>query len=156
MTASGVRDVPVLAVRASTKTTLWLVLDTSGSMSDSQMAVGIGLIMNACARRGVAVHVFSCDAEVSGPPKRVSRWQDARTAVKGGGGTDFRPIFQLYEDTPAAHRPQILQIWTDGDGPAPSQPPSGQLAVQWILSCPYGRPTRPAPWGEVVEIEVDQ
>jgi predicted metal-dependent peptidase len=156
MAATGLRDVPVLPVRASTKTTVWLVIDTSGSMSDKQLELGIGLVQAQCARRGVALYVFSCDADISGPPKRVSRWQDARHAIKGGGGTDFRPIFQLYEDTSPQDRPNVIQVWTDGDGPAPKEPPSGNVVVQWILSCPWGEPHRPALWGDVVAIGKDE
>jgi predicted metal-dependent peptidase len=155
MLASGVRDVPVLPVRADHKVALWLVIDTSGSMSERQLELGVGLVQAQCQRRGVAVSVFSCDADVSGPPTRVKSWQDAASSIKGGGGTDFRPIFALYERTPPQDRPQVIQVWTDGDGPAPEQAPKG-VVVQWILSCPYGEPRPPASWGDVVTISRDE
>lgn len=145
------RRAPVMPVRSAQKSRVWLVIDTSGSMSEEQVALGIGLIRQLCTARNVELYVFACDADVHGRPRKVRRVDDARPAILGGGGTDFRPIFALHEGTPTHERPDLIQIWTDGDGPAPATPPTG-CHVQWLLSCPHGQARIPATWGQVYHV----
>jgi predicted metal-dependent peptidase len=60
--------------------------------------------------------------------------------IKGGGGTDYRPVFDYIE----ANLPMntMLLYFTDGDGWFPKYPPSYE--VLWALSrtakVPFGRP----------------
>jgi len=61
-------------------------------------------------------------------------------ALKGGGGTDYRPVFDYID----ANLPMstMLLYFTDGDGWFPKYPPSYE--VLWALSrkakVPFGRP----------------
>lgn len=61
-------------------------------------------------------------------------------ALKGGGGTDYRPTFEYIE----ANLPMntMLLYFTDGDGWFPKYPPNYE--VLWALSrkakVPFGRP----------------
>src|SRR5699024_7110524 len=70
----------------------------------------------------------------------------ARLVFRGGGGTDFRPVFQRLEEQP----PKAVVFLTDGYGPVPEEPP--EYPVLWVLT-PDGM--APAPWGEVVELPPD-
>ncbi len=62
----------------------------------------------------------------------------------GGGGTDFRPVFERAEEVV----PQCLVYLTDGWGKAPGARPS--YPVLWVIA-PDGRP--PVDWGEVIQME---
>ncbi len=76
--------------------------------------------------------------------------RDARDLMKGGGGTDFRPIFQDVKQ--ARPRPDVLVVMTDGCGPAPEVDPKTAHTI-WLLVGDYVR--HPAAWGDYIEIKED-
>ena len=98
------------------------------------------------------LYVYHCDAEIGSMPKPVQTWQEAARQLKGGGGTDFRPIFELYEETPASERPDVVAVWTDGHGPAPAQAPAGLRKAMWCLVDSWGEARKPCDWGDEVRI----
>jgi predicted metal-dependent peptidase len=84
--------------------------------------------------------------------KRVSTVEQALKLFKGGGGTNFHPIFE-YLKKPGVKRPDVLIIGTDGCGPAPVVAPQG-ISVIWLLvgkmaSIPSG-PKGPIEWGTFI------
>lgn len=146
-------DAPLLAVRTAQSVLVWFAIDTSGSMSQDQLSLGLGALEQLCrSTAGVQVECFACDADVQSRPVPVKCWKDAVSQVKGGGGTDFHPIFDLYERTPADRRPSMICVWTDGDGAAPDHGPKG-VDVLWLLTSSYGEPRTPASWGKVILVE---
>ena len=64
--------------------------------------------------------------------------------IKGGGGTDFRPVFE-YIDRYIDH-PTLLIYFTDGLGTFPSQEPNYDLL--WVMP-----ESQDVPFGEVMLIE---
>ena len=90
--------------------------------------------------------VIQCDAEVT----KTETFTDSAPLppgwipeVRGGGGTDFRPVFEHVKKLEV--RPEVLVYITDGLGPAPEQPPP--YPVLWVLTA-GGK--RPAQWGQSV------
>lgn len=63
--------------------------------------------------------------------------------IPGGGGTDFRPIFKHIADTNS--EPRFLVFFTDGEGPAPENPPG--YPVLWVVPPGYKKPVN---WGSQV------
>jgi predicted metal-dependent peptidase len=85
---------------------------------------------------------------------KARTWREVVRHLKGGGGTDFVPVFEA-----AAHmrpRPEVLVFCTDGMGPAPAEPPY-PLRVIWLLVGPYKqRPyayNGPITYGEFIEVD---
>ncbi len=80
------------------------------------------------------ITIVECDAEIT----RVYPFAGALGDVAGRGGTDLRPVFE--PDFLAAHRPQGVIYFTDGDGPlpdhAPALPCSGSSPSQRSLLAP--------------------
>jgi predicted metal-dependent peptidase len=70
---------------------IMVALDTSGSMDKSYMR----LLMGEVKSMGIPVIFVQCDAECHGKPIVISPYKKCDMAVKGGGGTDFRPVFDL-------------------------------------------------------------
>ena len=64
-----------------------LVLDTSGSMGDSDIATALGVVVDACNAIG-HVTAAACDSE-SYEAVEVRCVDDLRDYLKGGGGTDM-------------------------------------------------------------------
>jgi predicted metal-dependent peptidase len=85
-----------------------------------------------------------CDARVYDPDV-FERGEPIDTKPKGGGGTDFRPVFEWIEQQGIT--PACLIFFTDLEGPFPQTPPD--YPVLWIT------PTRNiAPFGETVEVQL--
>lgn len=122
-----------------------VALDTSGS-TDAYLARFMGEFAGIAASFGVwKLRLLLCDACVhsdqsfeSADPPRFERIR-----VRGGGGTDFRPVFERL----AAQPPRALVYLTDGFGWAPDEAP--EYPVLWVLT-PDG--TEPADWGETIRL----
>ena len=67
------------------------------------------------------------------------------TGLRGGGGTDFRPVF----DYAVKHRKRLIIFFTDGFGTFPERPPS--IKTIWVVS-PNGAPSKNFPFGKVIRI----
>lgn len=127
-------------------------VDTSGSMGSGE---GTPLHQAACEVDGIlratnaAVQFVACDASIHSS-KSVRTIKEALAEFKGGGGTDFRPVFEHFEDrrkTPEP--PEVIVFITDGYGPAPDKAPKGMHTI-WVLV--GGHDTAPANWGDVIVV----
>ncbi len=129
------RHVPALAV----------VVDVSGSVDDRvlerftreiraltrRLEAPLTLVFGDCAVRRVAHHA----------PGRIGLDDLLAHGVVGGGGTDFTPLLQEAE----RHRPDLIVVLTDLDGPARHRP---RCPVLWAVpeACRDAR----APFGQVL------
>jgi predicted metal-dependent peptidase len=112
--------------RVIVKPQLLVAVDTSMSMTTQELEE-IGRQLAALADYA-RITIVECDAEIT----RVYPFAGALGDVAGRGGTDLRPVFE--PDFLAAHRPQGVIYFTDGDGPLPERAPA--LPVLWILTKP--------------------
>ena len=109
-------------------------IDTSGSMSDEEIAEGLGHFLSIVKSfPNIDLTLFSCDAKLYVANKVASEHDLKVAKLKGGGGTDFRPIFKWIRDnTPNA---RLLVFFTDAFGvfPKQSEVPPG-LTTIWVIS----------------------
>jgi predicted metal-dependent peptidase len=142
---------PVLASRRATQCDVWFAVDTSGSMgANTELRRAASELDGVLKRKAGRMSVLACDVRVQGKPKHVTSIQEVLPMLAGGGGTDFRPIFREYDETPAKERPKLIVVATDGCGPAPAAAPKG-VEVIWLL---VGRHRKqPCSWGEVIEVD---
>lgn len=136
---------PIMPGMLAWKPSVGIALDTSGSMGGEPLEEAMTEIDGCLKALGTQASFFCCDTETS-EPRRVTTFKDAQKLLKGGGGTDFRPIFEQARKL----KPKInlLVILTDGFGPAPESAPE-DMAVLWVL---VGEGVRkPCAWAEVVE-----
>jgi predicted metal-dependent peptidase len=116
-----------------------VAVDTSGSITAEQLesfAAEISVLAGLCSE----LLLLSCDAKVHETIQLgefSSRLRSLR--MTGGGGTDFRPVFDHLRAT--RHRPDALIYMTDGDGIYPDRAPR-DYPVLWCISG-VGKP----PWG---------
>lgn len=122
-------------------------VDTSGSVGNKELAMFMaevaGILEDVRPRE---LFVVWCDARVN----RVDQVDDVdelrRMKMPGGGGTDFRPVFDWIGDNNI--QPEALVYLTDGEGPFPSKPPA--FPVIW------GNISKPGsikyPFGDVVDV----
>jgi len=103
-----------------------VIIDTSGSMSDADLALACGAIANGLRSmldpRGVRVIAGDTDARVA---KQVFR--PDQVELVGGGGTDMAKLVVLAsEEKPA---PKAIVVLTDGKTDWPSKPVAPKVLV---------------------------
>jgi len=126
-----------------------VAVDTSGSTIGDlpRFFAELGGLLNSFGSYDLTV--IQCDAEV----QKIETFDDMapfpadyKWKAKGGGGTDFRPVFDFVEEHPELE-PNLLIYITDGYGDypesAPGYPvmwlvaPRGEISVPWGLQCPF-------------------
>jgi predicted metal-dependent peptidase len=117
------------------------VIDTSGSISNEELAQFIGeiqAIMDDC--KPVKLTVMYADARVNHIDEYEPGDQITPRAV-GGGGTDFRPAIKAACELPEP--PECIIYLTDGCGEFGKPPP---IPILWVLTSsinpPFGDSTR--------------
>lgn len=129
-----------------------VALDTSGS-TQYDIALFFGELVSLMRSFGhFELTVIQCDADVHDVqiftdariPEKDHRWK-----IKGGGGTDFRPVFDYVHKK--SLKPDLLLFFTDGYGDAPANPPP--YPVMWILT---NNSRTPAPWGRITHFVKDK
>jgi predicted metal-dependent peptidase len=123
-----------------------IAVDTSGSIGTEELEQFAGEI-SALAEQAQpeAIHVVYCDAAVQSSQEfRPS--EQIRLEPKGGGGTDFRPVFTWVEQNES--NPVCLIYLTDLCCHSFPEPPN--YPVLWVTDS-----RRTAPFGETVRILTD-
>lgn len=99
-----------------------VVIDTSGSMGEAEIASALGEVTGVLREvgvRGNRVTVLACDADVQAVSRVTSTGQ---ITLGGGGGTDMRVGITAALAGP--ERPGIVIVLTDGLTPWPDETPS--------------------------------
>lgn len=118
-----------------------VAVDTSGSFTEEQLRETLSEVYNIITSFDfVQLTVISCDAAIQTVTEVHGRNDLQEVRLKGGGGTDFRPVF----DYIAEHKSNVtgLIYFTDLMGTFPAEAPS--YPVLWIanrahsLAVPFG------------------
>ncbi|MFI9155033.1 VWA-like domain-containing protein [Streptomyces sp. NPDC053367] len=123
-----------------------IVVDTSGSMGEDDLAAALAEVSGVLREVGVGgnrVAVLACDADVHAVSRVTSVDQ---VELAGGGGTDM--AVGIERALAAPEPPQIVVVLTDGYTPWPPEPVSCRLVVALIGE---DAPQPPA-WAETVRI----
>lgn len=117
--------------------------DSSGSINQATCDMfnteGVGLMEQARPRQLIYIQ---CDAKVH-ECVEIDDPSDLVRKIKGGGGTDFRPVFKRVEEE--GYEPDLLIYLTDMEGSFPAVAPP--YPVIWATTIKHT-----APFGAVVEI----
>lgn len=146
---------PVEAEWIATTPEVVIAVDTSGSMGHGELERAITESTAVMRAIGSHVHFVACDAAIHSVA-RVRNAAELKTHMKGGGGTDFRPVFhQIAKLRP---KPDVLIFITDGGGAAPIKAPRG-FRTLWVLVGRHkmvplsGNSGKHIDWGTVIEVD---
>lgn len=124
-----------------------VAVDTSGSIGQRQLDVFFaelrGILDDVRPNR---LHLVWCDAKVHHVDELDESSDLGGLKPHGGGGTDFRPVFEWIDEHNV--RPDALVYLTDGMGDFPEDEPNYPVLWGDILKCAQ------YPFGEVVNIPI--
>ena len=117
-------------------------VDTSGSMSQRDLEQAMSELEDIRKKFNAKVYVLDCDAGV-----HSSDWiapHQPLPVLNGGGGTDFRPVFEHILQKRI--KPDYVVFFTDGYGDFGDDP---NLPVLWVMTSDV----KP-PFGDCVQVNV--
>ncbi len=138
------QDLIVPSVEGETVAELVIALDTSGSMDEPTLNASLQAISRLAGLADQCL-VLTADARVHQvvPTGRIEEF--VRTGVvKGGGGTDHRPVFRWLADRQIV--PALFVGLSDLQSEFPKTAP--EFPVLWLTPRYHWR----APWGTVIEV----
>jgi predicted metal-dependent peptidase len=130
----------------SAQVDLAVAVDTSGSIRSEEVSEFLSEINAIKGQIRARITFLPCDASLAeDAPWVFEPWEafDMPDRVHGGGGTDFRPVFEWLDGNGVP--PDLLVYFTDAQGPFPESPPG--FPVVWLVK---GR--EQVPWGERIQL----
>ena len=124
---------------------LLVAIDTSGSIdpvSLEQFAAEVRAVVDEM--KPEKLHVLYCDSKIQGH-EIFEPGDPVEMKPKGGGGTDFRPVFKKLEEEWDNELPACVLYLTDLMGPFPDTAPD--VPVLWLNT---GLLRHEVPFGELV------
>ncbi len=123
-----------------------VAVDTSGSIRDHEIQEFLSEIAALKGQMRARVTLIPCDATIAeGAPWVFEPWEalSLETEISGGGGTDFRPVFQWVEAQ--SIKPEILVYFSDLEGQFPELAPA--YPVLWLV-----KGKEKPPWGQRIQL----
>ena len=122
----------ILPSLRSAQADMMVVLDTSGSVSAAEIDEFISEINAIKGQMRARVMLHACDSELAKDgPWLFEPWDEFKVpeTLAGGGGTDFRPVFDWI--TKQGREPDLLLYFTDALGEFPAS--EAAFPVIWLV-----------------------
>lgn len=136
----------ILPSLRSTQADIVVAIDTSGSVSHEELSEFLAEVNTLKGQLRARVTLHACDSALAeGGPWVFEPWEEFSLPREfpGGGGTDFRPVFEWVERQ--GRQPDMLLYFTDAEGEFPAAEP--HYPVIWLVK---GR--APVPWGQRIQL----
>jgi len=119
-----------------------IALDTSGSITEQELAAFITEVNAIKASVNARVTLLACDANLYGPWS-YENWEPMKLpkSLPGGGSTDFRPVFEWL----SGRAFDLLIYFTDARGQFPAEPPATDTL--WLV-----KGNSEVPWGQRIQL----
>jgi predicted metal-dependent peptidase len=130
----------------SAQADICVVLDSSGSISEQEIDEFMSEIDAIKGQLRARILLHACDTALAEEgPWLFEPWDEFRlpTTIQGGGGTDFRPVFEWISSQ--GREPDLLLYFTDALGEFPLAEPT--FPVLWLV-----KGKAPVPWGQRVQL----
>lgn len=133
-----------------TKNILFMV-DTSISIGDEILSVVYSELCSALDQFGGALEgvLAFFDTKVYQPTAFSSIDELKNIRPVGGGGTDFRCIFEFVRNKMQNELPLSIVVFTDGKGDLPPEEAAMDIPVLWMITNTHSLPE----WGKCVVVE---
>jgi len=126
---------------------LTIAIDSSGSVDEELLSTFMSEVEAILIHfPSYIIDLIVCDTKIQSYRQFVSG-EALEVEIKGGGGTDFRPVFEFIEST--LEQPSILLYFSDTEGTFPEIEPFYE--VMWISET-----KNEVPFGELLIVEKDE
>jgi len=136
----------ILPSLRSAQADIFVVLDSSGSISEQEIDEFMSEINAIKGQLRARIALHACDTVLANDgPWLFEPWDEfsLSTTIRGGGGTDFRPIFEWM--LRQGREPDLLLYFTDAVGEFPPVEPA--FPVLWLVK---GKAS--VPWGQRIQL----
>jgi len=136
----------ILPTLKSTQVEVAVILDTSGSINDTELREFVSEIDAIKGQMRARLTLHACDAELCrNGPWCFEPWEAFRMPadIYGRGGTSFTPAFCWLESV--ERQPDLVVYFTDAEGEFPGHEPA--FPVLWLVK---GRGK--VPWGQRIQL----
>jgi predicted metal-dependent peptidase len=136
----------ILPSLRSSQVDVVIAVDTSGSIKSAEIDEFVSEVDALKGQMRARVTLLPCDSELAeGAPLRFEPWEDFHCppSMGGGGGTDFRPVFEWIDQQ--GQPPDLLVYFTDAEGRFPDAEPN--FPVIWLV-----KGKTQVPWGQRVQL----
>ncbi len=136
----------ILPTLKSRQLDVLVVLDTSGSVNDTEMQEFVSEINAIKGQMRARLTLHACDAALcTNGPWIFEPWEEFSmpSSIYGRGGTRFTPVFDWL--TQEGRKPDLLVYFTDAEGEFPRSEPD--FPVLWLVK---GRAK--VPWGQRIQL----
>jgi len=136
----------ILPSLKSSQIDIAVAIDTSGSIKASEIEEFLSEIAALKGQMRARATLLPCDSQLApGAPWIIEPWEDfdLPESLAGGGGTDFRPVFEWIEAN--GIHPELLVYFTDAEGHFPEQAPN--YPVIWLV-----KGKKKTPWGQRIQL----
>jgi predicted metal-dependent peptidase len=123
-----------------------VVIDTSGSVTGSEMDEFMSEIDAIKAQVRARISLHACDNQLAeNGPWEFETWDEFKLPedITGGGGTSFRPVFEWIDQQ--GRHPDLVVYFTDAEGDFPEQEP--YFPVIWLV-----KGKAKVPWGQRIQL----
>jgi len=120
-----------------------IAIDTSGSIDDKTLLKFCAEASEVLSTYDTTIHVVYCDSKVKGTEDFTRADLPMEIHPKGGGGTDFIPVFDFVSEQ--NYTPSCVIYFTDLEGHFPEYEPD--YPVLWVTTSK----TKTAPFGKTVK-----
>jgi len=132
--------------------------DSSGSMSDKELQACTSELQGILSTKMVSeLRLVICDARVQ-DDIILQPWDEVPGEYPGRGGTDFNPVFDLFNDE--GYRPALMVYFTDGypwGGKGDGWGEDPGYPVLWVITKKlHQKDTPDPPYGIKIERDVDE
>jgi predicted metal-dependent peptidase len=125
-------DPAVYPSMRSNETSIVVAVDTSGSIDQEEIQEFISEIDAIKSQVRASMTLLTWDSKLNyGCPWKFEAWEAFQfdVEIRGGGGTNFRPVFDWVEEQDRA--PDLLVYFTDAEGVFPDVEPN--FPVTWLV-----------------------
>ncbi|MGD8956537.1 MAG: VWA-like domain-containing protein, partial [Chromatiaceae bacterium] len=136
----------ILPSLKSSQIEIVVAIDTSGSIRENEMDEFLSEVSALKGQMRARVTLLACDSSLSeDAPWVFEPWEEFRCPmqIKGGGGTDFRPVFEWLDQY--GQHPELVVYFTDAQGRFPQYEPN--YPVIWLVK---GKEN--VPWGQRIQL----
>jgi len=136
----------ILPSLKSSQIDIVIAIDTSGSIKAAEINEFLSEVAAIKGQVRARVTLLPCDSQLApGAPWIIEPWEDfdMPEQFSGGGGTDFRPVFEWIDRNGTT--PELLVYFTDAEGQFPEHEPN--YPVVWLV-----KGKEKIPWGQRIQL----